>query len=281
MTTKQKYRVSSSTSTVQNGKAVCQVDQQAGWVAIGGGGRVDCPNCRYGAFLKGSRPYSGDISQGWEVVAADHLYANDYYVSCQIIGIRIKGVSQQELRNAISVTPQNSIAGHTPSVDATVPSGQILVGGGAWVHDEQSYGGPGTGIAGGYLWSTSPSTNKAASWNAASKDHQVACIHQVTSYAIGIKPTFSNGVTLDGRIGSNLQWISTGGSEVIVNGNTDYAPTSAGALANWDAPNGGRMLLNSELGNNLYQSATAFSCDNLYISSGVTTSYILELAKHH
>ena len=143
-------------------------------VVIGGGGMaVETPA---GALLTASYP-KGDWST-WLVSSKDHGIANPHYLTAYAIGLKIDGMTRDQLVEALEVKSDHSssIEPH-PLADVDVDANDYLLLGGGF---NILFNG-----AGNFATGSIPIT--AYTWMAASKDHGIpdpAILHVV---AIGIK----------------------------------------------------------------------------------------------
>lgn len=141
-------------------------------VAISGGGRGDDT---IGALLTASYP-SGDLTT-WFVSSKDHIDADPHYLVGFAIGMKIEGMSRDELYNSIRVFPQDSATAAHLEATASIPDNFILLGGGFQVFWRG---------AGSLATASFPTSNRQG-WIARSKDHEQSDPSYLTSYAIGIQ----------------------------------------------------------------------------------------------
>jgi hypothetical protein len=120
------------------------------------------------------------------------------------------------------VVENESPPAHHPITQAVLPEGWILVGGGA----RANYG---TKV-GSLLYSSSPSGGD--SWIAAAKDHSQVDIATVTSFAIGVKRSFLEGVQLS-VIQKSVTSDVTNWPSVECPLEQRYRLVGGGARANW------------------------------------------------
>lgn len=142
-------------------------------IAIGGGGNTQSDNP--GAFLTASHP-NGDLS-GWVVSSKDHQITNPHQLITYVIGLKIAGMTREQLRNAVFVSRgESSVAPH-PEAETGVPNDTfVLVGGGFRV---DFHG------AGNIATASFPSTE--TSWKARSKDQAISDPSIINVFAMCLK----------------------------------------------------------------------------------------------
>ncbi|MCP9210283.1 hypothetical protein [Streptomyces cucumeris] len=143
-------------------------------VAIGGGATaVESP---HGALLTAS--YPNDDLSGWTVGAKDHIDAQAYELVSYVIGLKIAGMSRDELLRSVYVSRADSGVAPHPEAEAGLPSSNdyVLVGGGFRV---DWHGG------GNLATASFPATE--TSWKARSKDHIVSDPANIRAYAIALR----------------------------------------------------------------------------------------------
>src|SRR5262245_20658968 len=86
-------------------------------VAIGGGGTAT--NIPHGALLTASFP-NGDQS-GWVVSSKDHQKPNPHELITYVIGMKIAGMSRQQLLDSIFVSQADSGVAPHPEAETGVP----------------------------------------------------------------------------------------------------------------------------------------------------------------
>jgi hypothetical protein len=156
-------------------------------VVISGGGRGDET---IGALLTASYP-NNDLT-AWLVSSKDHIDADPHYLVGFAIGMKIAGMSRDELQNTIGVFTQNSQVAPHPEATVVIPNNFILLSGGFHVFWEG---------AGNLATASFPSPNGGwGAWTARSKDHEQPDPSFLTTYALGIKQQLPVG-----RINLNVQ----------------------------------------------------------------------------
>lgn len=155
-----------------------------GWKVLSGGANV-----RYygsGQLLTKSYPIinSYGVPVGWRVESKDHLKSDPGQIQAYAIAIWDPNNDWD-----VVVRKSTSWRAQHPSSTATLPTGYVLVGGGA---DVQWRG------LGNMLVETFPASSY--SWKSSSKDHLKADSAQVVSYGIGLK--HRGGGTLSSRVRS-------------------------------------------------------------------------------
>jgi len=242
----------------------------SGFVLIGGGGQV-VGQPEPGALLQASYP----VGQSWLVRAKDHVHPSGYQLQAAAIGLKLSGVSQSDLQAMVSVTTDaGTPAGHLNFAQASPPSGNIVLGGGAQATS-----------AGGQqlLFGSAPvlnSQSQVIGWSAASKDHVVSDIGNARSYVISIPacPAGFGGHCLlsyathpNSTTGTGYRPVTTPGTLVL---------SGAGAWANHTGA--GRLLtaimpIDQGFGNN--NQVFANSKDHEVLDSGSTTADYVYLVR--
>lgn len=149
-------------------------------VVISGGGRGDET---IGALLTASYPDANLTT--WFVSSKDHVDPDPHYLVGFAIGMKIDGMSRNDLRSAIQVLTLDS--GVAPHPDATVPipNGFVLLGGGFHVF----WNG-----AGNLATASFPSPSGAwTAWTARSKDHEISDPSFIRTYALAIQQSLPVG----------------------------------------------------------------------------------------
>jgi hypothetical protein len=202
-------------------------------VAIGGGGEAqESPN---GALLTAS--YPNDDLSAWLVSSKDHFEPEPHYLTAYAIGLKIQGMSREQLMSAIHIADGVSGAEQHPEASATMPSGYRLVGGGfnvEWQLSPTSLGNLAT--------ASFPETS--LSWMARSKDHggvqnvDAASPARLHVYAIGLREQLPIGRI---NVAIELQESTQAPHPVGVADMTPgFALTGGGAKVNWR--NNGNLL---------------------------------------
>lgn len=218
--------VSRSSYNYQN-HAACKVDE--GYVCIGGGAYAD-----YGsgstALLTESRPLNSNL-ETWVASSTDHLSPSLHVLSVYAIGLKLKGISANDLRKYISVQTATSAVGQYPNATAKVPKGYLLISGGA----RDSYKGMGN-----LLQMSRPITD--STWQAVGKDQrEVDGTASMETYAIGIASTIPGFGALETQTKAVAFYVAKG--KGIVNMEVESGWVLSGIGAFTDHMTGDRLLV--------------------------------------
>jgi hypothetical protein len=185
-------------------------------VAIGGGGiAVEFP---YGALLTASYP-NGNLS-AWLVSSKDHGDNQPHYLTAYAIGLKIEGMTREQLLDAIFINWQESGLGQHPQATATMPGEFRLVSGGFKI----DWSGEGN-------LATASFPSNDLSWTAKSKDHGSASPANLHVCAIGLRENLPVGQV---EVAIDYQESVTSQHPSSVADMTDgFALTGGGAEAHW------------------------------------------------
>ncbi|WP_431046138.1 hypothetical protein ACQUSR_30625 [Streptomyces sp. P1-3] len=153
-------------------------------IAIGGGARAT--NTGNGALLTASHP-TDDLS-GWTVCSKDHIDPQPHELESYVIGLKIAGMSRDQLLRSVYVSRADSGVAPHPEAEAGIPSSNdyVLVGGGFRV-DWHGSGNLGT--------ASFPATE--TSWKARSKDHIVSDPANIRAFSIALRRRLPVGTVLN------------------------------------------------------------------------------------
>ena len=232
-------------------------------VVIGGG--AEGAESPFGALLTASYP-NGQLDE-WVASSKDHGegWENPHQLTVWAVGMRINGLTRDELRANLTVSiAESGLASH-PEASVSVPGGFVLLGGGfivAW-----QAGNPN----GGNLATASfPETNQT--WKARSKDHFVASPANLSVYAIGIRENIV-GKKVDLNIVSATSGSSQHPSQTVVL-TPGYALTGGGAEVHWSEP-GNLLWRLKPTTQTAIQDFSAASKDHGALSPATITTYAL------
>lgn len=144
------------------------------YVVVGGG--VEGTNSPSGNLVTASYP-SADLTT-WTVRTKDHRVANPVHLKGHIIGMRVRGLTGDQLRANMTRIQRTSATGSWTGAYALLPSGYTLVGGGG----STTYGGAGRLLTESRPYGTT-------GWYAAARSSGVADTGQTTSVAVGVRRT--------------------------------------------------------------------------------------------
>ena len=156
----------------------CVVDPE---FALVGGGAAGVGSSNGGSpFLTESRPLDG---RTWRASSTKHLVSASHNLAVYAIGMRLDGVNTQALRNAIQ-WKQVELAGDTAA--AQVPTGSMLIGGGAQTIPDASANGVARFLKGSYP----PGFHE---WRATSKNHYLPAAGQTSVWLLTMKDQIVEG----------------------------------------------------------------------------------------
>ena len=226
-----------------------------------GGGAVASKEGK-GALLTASFP--NEQLSSWVVASKDHQEAHPHKLQGYAIGLKVQGMTREQLRSFISLSRVVSEAKNHPFTQARPAAGNVLIGGGF----EVLWTGPGNLATASYP--------DGGAWRVRSKDHIVPDVAQIVAYAISIRP--------DLPVGRIRATINSGGSQPtshpqhIVNLPIGYAMTCGGGYAAWTGEGNMLWQLKPTIDQKTrVQSFTAGAKDHIRPSTGSVFSYVLGL----
>lgn len=193
-----------------------RVDVAPDMVAIGGGG--EAAMLPEGALLTASYP-DGDL-RAWQVSSKDHMKPNHHQLVAYAIGLKIEGMSRDDLVKEIHISRNESAYAELPEASASLPSGYKLISGGFRVNWS------GEGNLG-----TASFPESEFSWKARSKAHMKSSPASLLVWALGIRETLP--------VGRVVVSIKSHGSEpgLVPSATADVQPgfalTGGGAEVHW------------------------------------------------
>src|SRR5258708_6383243 len=163
------------------------------YVIVGGGASVWDPNGSYnftppGAMLTESRP--DFANNAWVGSSKDHLQPYYHTLLVQAVGMKLNGVTANQLRSYMFVASSTSSLASHPTAGLALPGGYIMLGGGAF----DNWSGVGNLLVASY-----PISNIA--WWTEGKDHLQSSPATITAYVIGIPSYIPGFGSLAGLIG--------------------------------------------------------------------------------
>jgi hypothetical protein len=236
------------------------VDVPDDMIAIGGGAEaVEFPA---GALLTASYP-NGDLS-AWLASSKDHLVAQPHKLIGYAIGLRIAGMSRDELLRSIRISVQDSGLGQHPEASATMPSEFRLVSGGFKI----DWSGTPTG---GNL-ATASFPQNTYSWMSRSKDHNVVSPANLRVWAIGMRRTLPVGRLR--RFFEDEESSTSQHPHATADLPDGYALTGVGARVNWQGAGNllWKLMPTTQTSN---QEVSAASKDHVEPSPGTITAYAI------
>ncbi len=239
------------------------IDVPEGFVAIGGG--IRATNLGSGNLITAS--YPNDQLTAWIVSSKDHLYPNPVRIVGYAIGLKIEGLTQQQLMKYISVGVQSSSWVSHPDTSSGVPEGYQLIGGGVRV----DWSGAGNLVTASY-----PENN--FSWRVKTKDHVTSSPATAFAYAIGIKKALP-GI---GRVSVDITSTSSGSAghpASAVTVTPGYALTSCGANVHWQGA-GNLLWKIKPLTEGSFHGCEVASKDHKIVSPATITSYAVGIRLH-
>jgi subtilisin family serine protease len=187
------------------------------YVVIGGGALGK--NSPQGNLLTASYPNTGLTA--WLVSTKDHVNTDPLAVRGWAIGLKIAGLSADQLRGHLTVSTATSGLVSHADITATLPSGFILVGGGFKVNWS------GAGNMG-----TASMPSGSTGWRARSKDHMQSSPATTQAYAIGLRADIGGIGSFSSLAGSSLSAVASHPA-TTANVPAGYALAGCGALVNW------------------------------------------------
>ncbi len=194
------------------------------YVVIGGG--VEAAEGPYGNLLTASYP-NGNLT-AW-MVSSKSLpsangggsFSNPIQIKGWAVGLKINGLTRQQLLSHISVHTAQSASSSAPSAVVGVASGYSLIGGGFNVNYGSGVGSFGTA-----------SYPDGATWRVASKAHGIASPATVTAYSVALRSSISGVGTIQTNVAS-VESAYANHPKSFAPLSTSFALTSCGALVNW------------------------------------------------
>ncbi|MCW3466616.1 hypothetical protein [Chitinophaga nivalis] len=146
------------------------------YILVGGGGLVTPKFALPGAFLTGA--YPDKALRTWHVSSKEHLLPFQHTLIGYAIGLKIDGLSKEELRKYIRIDSSRENKNHnpeTPEAVAAIPKGYVVIGGGVRI----DWSGAGT-----LLTKSIPGN---ADWGAAGHKNIESSNAHATVFSISIK----------------------------------------------------------------------------------------------
>lgn len=245
--------------------ADCNVDPD--FVLVGGGAEIEGDG-HPGALLTASYPDANKTT--WHAASKAHEYDYPHRLRAYAIGLRVQGMSREDLARYVQYSEATSGASLVPSAVAPVANGYLLIGGGARVNWQGR---------GQLLTSSRPDGNQ---WVAEGKAHSYADSATITAFAIGIRDQPLPRVgRIQRTINSASTWSGSGYNYAALEVSSGYALVSTGATAQYDNPaTAGRLLSDIvPFADSTYSrpGTRATSKDHRYPDSGRTTAYVIGL----
>lgn len=189
------------------------------WVCVGGGGTG---HIAPGSYLTASFP--SDDFKSWNLRSRDHIDHDSWTLTGFAIGMRIPGLTKEELISNLRIFKIESIeANHPETSSSFLEEDYLLLGGGAHVTKQPSEA-PGSQEVGGNML-TGSFIDSTISWCARSKDHFYFWKSPITAFAIGIRPTLKK---QDGSVFGTV--VTTFHSKEIVPQEYSHSEVSVGPL---------------------------------------------------
>lgn len=232
------------------------VNVPAQFVVIGGG--VEGSRTPYGNYITASYPNS-DLS-AWLVSTKDHYYSDPTAIKAWAIGLKIAGLTRQQLMSLIAVNVASSGYDAHPDISSGVPEDYVLLSGGIKVN----YTEPGNIATASY-----PETSYT--WRARSKDHMLSSPASTQVYAIGLKQSIAGiGTVAATTIAIDSTYTQHPAS--FANMTPGYALTGCGAWVQWTEPGNLLWKLKPATTGNQY-GCEASSKDHYYTSPATIRTY--------
>lgn len=146
--------------------------------ALVGGGAEIVGEPSPGAMLTSTFPNgpSGPSKiSSWVASSKDHKRVSNHQLSVYAIGLKLTGYTSKQLNDVITVTSSSSAVAAHPAASVNVPSGHILLGGGAQ-----------TNFFGAQFLTMSRPLTTGGKWYAQSKDHIDSAPQSVTATVISM-----------------------------------------------------------------------------------------------
>ena len=231
-------------------------------VAVGGGGTaVESPE---GALLTAS--YPNDDLSGWLVSSREHITPNAHRLTAYAIGMKIKGMSRDQLMNYVFVNAAHSEFTEHPEVTTTRPNNKyVLINGGFKVENQ--------GYTGNFGTASFPEAPEYNSWRARSTDHGPFAedYEFLKVYGIAIKQQLPLGNVLSSFQLANSATVKH--PAAAANLAPGFALCGGGAEVRYNGP--GVLLWKLEPTTNNVQSFTAASKDHVEPDTGTITTYAI------
>jgi len=226
-------------------------------IAICGGGTGD--DVGAGNLLTSSHP-NGDLS-GWVVSSKDHEIPDAVGLKTFVIGLKILGISRQDLLNSVFISEADSGEAPHPEAETGIPSNDfVLVGGGFRVdwHGARNL-----------ATASFPSTQY--SWKARSKDHDIPDPANLHVWAIGLRRNLPVGLVIqDIERSDSGQAPHPAAVATVAPG---FALTGGGAEVHWNGA--GNLLWKLEPATSLDPTFSAASKDHIDPDPSTITAYAL------
>lgn len=226
-------------------------------IAIGGGGTA--AEFPVGALLTAS--YPNDDLSGWVVSSKDHENANPHELITYVIGMKIAGMSRDQLKNSVYISVADSGVAPHPEAEAGVPSDEyVLVGGGFRV----DWNG-----AGNLATASFPSTE--VSWKARSKDHDISDPSNIRVFAICLNKNLPVGhvaVTIERADSGQMPHPAA-----VATVEPGFALTGGGAEVHWLGD--GNLLWKLEPSTSNTPTFSAASKDHIHSAPSTITAYAI------
>ncbi|RYZ03353.1 MAG: hypothetical protein EOO73_28245 [Myxococcales bacterium] len=248
----------------------CGVDPDE--VLVGGGAWADYgpPPLSWGALLVASAPLDANL-ETWVGKSKDHMAANHHTLHTYAVGMKLTGVTRATLLGTTSANAPKYIVYREmtsgsdphPSVDAPLPGGYQVLGGGGLVNYSGCNG----------VMLTASYRSSGTKWFASAKDHESPCSGTISARVIGVTtgtiPGFGQLLT---QQRSASIFSNSGVGTISKNQTSGWATVCAGG-----ATDGNRLLFQmSPTDNDNFRTG---SKDHITPAAGATFTYVMEVKK--
>jgi hypothetical protein len=235
-------------------------------VLVGGGAEIESTPVPNGALLNGSFP--SKTTQEWVASAKDHNLPQKFRLRASAIGLKLAGISRSDLLAKVAYNALSGSAGALSTKEIPVPSGHIVLGGGASTNGLH------------LLVASKPkigSSSTPTGWVAVSKDHNAPSNNSVWAHIISMPPCITGwGCVQTKTITANSGPAGNGHKSVTLKVFEPVTTTGAEAVYSGN----GRMLTDiwpTEFSSNV--EVMASSRDHQISSSGVTHVYAVSIQR--
>jgi hypothetical protein len=251
--------------------SICTVPD--GWVLVGGGAEIEgTGDTTTGPLLTSSVPLDGFLFprlKQWYARSQSLGESHPHRIRGYVIGLAINGITEASLRSMMNITCTQGASAYWPHAAATIPSGNILIGGGATTFANNP---------GQFLFDTRPADD---TWFGQGKDHYYSDYNTAMACSISIPrcPPGLWGLCLKTEIRNWTSGTTSWGWGTALSTNSPgFVLSSIGGRANFGGA--GRLLTDlivvhmfSGLG-----TVWVYSKDHILSDPNSTTAYTVALA---